>query len=145
MPTVSILKVGDMSSRIADDLTRLLRQVRRDTNILVSAAEWRGIIRQANIRIFIIRLAGRVVAMAILRWHQLPGRKVAFVDDVVVDVAYRRKGLGTKLLKTIKNWGGSHHLRHVDFTSGRDRKAGLAFYLALGWRRRDTTVYRLSL
>lgn len=145
MPAVSILQARAMKPAVAEQLNHLLRQVRRDTNILVSAAEWRRIIGQKHVRVFIIRLSERVVAMAILRWHQLPGRKVAFVDDVVVDAAYRRKGLGTKLLKTIKNWSQSHHLRHVDFTSGRDRKAGHAFYLALGWRRRDTTVYRLSL
>ena len=147
MATVSILKKTTITPSVATAFNNLLRQVRRDTNINVSTAQWRRIVRQDNFRIFVVYGPRRsqIVGMAILRWHELPGRKTAFLDDLVVDEKHRGKGLGTKLLTSITAWAKSHDIDRIDFTSGHDRTSAHWLYQKFGWQRRNTKVYRLML
>ena len=145
MTIVVSLYAASITPHVAERLNHLLGQVSRHGMSRLSAGTWRRIARQRNLRIFMIRERGIIVGICVLRWHELAGGKTAFLDDVVVDQVYRRRGFGTTLVKTVIEWAKAHDIVRIDFTSGPDRKAAHALYQGLGWEMRNTNVYRLTL
>jgi len=88
----------------------------------------------------------RIVGMATLtERRQLVGR-FGYIDDVVVDEAYLRKGIAEQLnLMLIEMAAKNRHLKHLDLTSSPERVAANKLYLKLGYEKRETNVYRKKL
>ncbi len=87
----------------------------------------------------------RIVGMATLtERRQLTGR-YGYIDDVVVDEAYRGHGIGEQLTIALIEEAKSRGLRHIDLTSNPQRVAANKLYLGLGFVKRETNVYRLKL
>ena len=67
------------------------------------------------------------------------------IDDVIVDEEYRGMGLGKILtanaIKKAKKLG----MKHIDLTSRPHRVAANNLYQKIGFKKRDTNVYRLDL
>ncbi len=71
--------------------------------------------------------------------------KVGLVEGVVVDEEYRRQGIGTKMMKMLIEKARQIGVRHLDLTSHPARVAANRLYLRLGFRPRQTNLYRLDL
>ncbi|MGH3850079.1 MAG: GNAT family N-acetyltransferase [Pseudonocardiaceae bacterium] len=69
----------------------------------------------------------------------------AWVEDVVVDEAWRGRGVGAELTRVALERATSAGARTVDLTSRPSRKAANRLYLRLGFEQRDTNVYRCEL
>lgn len=88
---------------------------------------------------------GRIRATATLcLCRQLTGTK-AWIEDVVVDRACRRRGYGRQLIGHLTAAAGQLGAGSVNLTSRPERQAANALYASCGFVRRDTNVYRLSL
>jgi len=68
-----------------------------------------------------------------------------YVHDVVVDEAYRGKGIAERLNRRLIEEAQRLGMRHIDLTSGPEREAANRLYLKLGYERRATNVYRKKL
>lgn len=64
------------------------------------------------------------------------------VEDVVVDASVRNQGVGSALTQHALNVARTLEVCTVDLTSRPSRDAANATYEKLGFRRRDTNVYR---
>lgn len=82
--------------------------------------------------------AGMILAMV----YRIPYVRKGYLDDLVVDEAYRGNGLGTKLLQTALDIAHKRGAAYVDFTSRPKRGAGNNLYEKLGFQKRETNVYR---
>jgi ribosomal protein S18 acetylase RimI-like enzyme len=76
---------------------------------------------------------------------RIPYVKKAYLDDLIVDEAFRGHGLGSKLLQKAISLAKEKDAAYVDFTSRPRRIAGNTLYEKLGFKKRDTNVYRLIL
>ena len=87
----------------------------------------------------------RVVGMATLvPVEKLMGR-TGRVEDVVVDQGYRGQGIGRRLMELIVVEARRLGLEKLELTSSPERKAANKLYKRLGFKRKDTNVYRLDL
>ena len=88
----------------------------------------------------------RIVGCATLCVYDSPTGRKASIEDVVVTAAYRGQGLGRALMQRIIDFAGSK-LSPIDLrlTSSPWREEANALYLSLGFEKRDTNVYKLSL
>ena len=68
-----------------------------------------------------------------------------WIEDVVVDAASRGKGVGNALVAAATARARDGGARAVDLTSRPERAAARALYEGLGFVRRETDVYRLTL
>jgi ribosomal protein S18 acetylase RimI-like enzyme len=68
----------------------------------------------------------------------------AYIEDVVVDEAYRRQGIGTALTRAALARARAAGARRVDLTSRPTREAANRLYRRLGFVQRETNVYRYS-
>jgi len=87
----------------------------------------------------------RICGMSTLQIvESLTGRK-GLVEDVVVDERHRGKGLGRFLMSGMISYAKERGIPKIDLTSAPSRAAANALYVALGFERRQTNVYRLTL
>jgi len=67
------------------------------------------------------------------------------IEGVVVDENYRRQGVGQAMMQALINQAKELELVHLDLTSNPTRVAANRFYQKLGFKKRETNVYRLKL
>ena len=71
--------------------------------------------------------------------------KKALIEDLVVDNSVRGRGIGKMLLNEAIELAKNKELRHIDLTSNPLRKEANALYQKLGFKKRETNVYRFHL
>ena len=69
-------------------------------------------------------------------------RKVAYLEDFVVDESARGHGLGTILWTAMLSWAKGKGCRELCFTSGHGREPAQKFYLDKGAEIYDTNYFR---
>lgn len=88
---------------------------------------------------------GPIVGMLTLVTFRLPSGMRAWVEDVVVDTSARRRGVAEALTLAAVELARAKGARTVDLTSRPSREAANNLYQKVGFRRRDTNVYRYEL
>ena len=135
--------VQDVTDEVVEAFARLLPQLsgsapRLDARALRELVTWPG-----N-RLLIARLDGRVVGTLTLAMFPMPTGLRAWIEDVVVDEAARGLGAGAELTREAVRLARAAGARTVDLTSRPSREAANRLYERLGFRPRDTKVYRLD-
>ena len=88
---------------------------------------------------------GTVLGSLTLVVFRIPTAVRAWIEDVVVDEAARGKGVGEALNKEALRLAGQAGARTVDLTSRPSREAANRLYKRLGFKARETNVYRIEL
>ena len=88
---------------------------------------------------------GPIVGSLTLVLFRIPTGVRAWIEDVVVDEAVRRRGVGEALTRRALEVAAGAGARTVDLTSRPAREAANRLYARMGFERRDTNVYRLAL
>ena len=70
------------------------------------------------------------------------GALSAWIEDVVVDAACRRQGVGTRLVEHLLAWAKSHGATRAQLVTDTGNPAALLFYDGLAWQRTQLTVRR---
>jgi ribosomal protein S18 acetylase RimI-like enzyme len=87
----------------------------------------------------------RIVGTLTLAVYRAPTGVRAWIEDVVVDEAARGHGVGEALTREALRLAGEAGARTVDLTSRPERDAANRMYEKVGFRRRETNVYRYEL
>jgi ribosomal protein S18 acetylase RimI-like enzyme len=85
---------------------------------------------------------GEVVGMLTLALFPIPTGVRAWIEDVVVDERARGRGIAAALSREALALAARHGARTVELTSRPEREAANRLYVKLGFRRRETNVYR---
>ena len=88
---------------------------------------------------------GTIAATATLCFCQMPTGRKAWIEDVVVDAACRRRGYARQIIACAINAARQRGAKSVNLTSKPEREAANSLYRAMGFVPRDTNVYRLPL
>ena len=86
-----------------------------------------------------------LVGMASIHFRRTLMYKKGTIEDVVVDEAYRGKGIGRNLTAMLVEAAKKKGVHHVEFTSRSERKAAIAMYESFGFKKRETNCYRLDI
>ena len=83
------------------------------------------------------------IGMLTVRQHML--RKVAHIDEVVVDEAYRGRGFGKIIVGALIDLARSASVHHIDLSTRSHRFAAIGLYKSLGFQKSETNCFRLHL
>lgn len=83
-----------------------------------------------------------IIGMVTLLVFRIPYVKKASIEDLVVDESYRGKGIGGSLMQKAVEEAKKKKVAYIDFTSRPRREASNALYEKLGFKKRETNVYR---
>ena len=88
---------------------------------------------------------GNIIGSLTLVLFRIPTGLRARIEDVVVDESARGAGVGKALNLAAMERAAAEGARSIDLTSSPAREAANELYLSLGFKQRDTNVYRLEL
>ena len=87
----------------------------------------------------------QIAGMIMETVYRIPYTIKAYIDDLFIDEKFRKMGIATKLMQKTIETAKEHNASYVDFTSSPYRIAGNSLYEKLGFKKRETNVYRLHL
>lgn len=73
---------------------------------------------------------------------QTPWQNIAHIEEVIVDAAHEGKGIGKKLMLKALEVGREYKVSHFDLTSSPSKVAAQVLYERVGFKRRETNVWR---
>ena len=139
------LELCTLTESQIDDLLALMKEL--NAELTVTPQQQQRSVGSPGTRIFVAENDEKhIVGCATLCVYESPTGRKASVEDVVVLQAYRGQGIGRTLLQRIIDFAGTK-LSPIDLhlTSSPWREEANALYLALGFEKRDTNVYKMTL
>jgi ribosomal protein S18 acetylase RimI-like enzyme len=94
---------------------------------------------------FVARVDGKIVGSLTLAVFRIPTGVRAWIEDVVVDEAARGQGVGEGLNREALRIAKGAGAVTVDLTSRPSREAANRLYQRIGFKQRETNVYRYEL
>lgn len=88
---------------------------------------------------------GRIIGSLTLAVFRIPTGVRAWIEDVVVDNTYRGRGIGEALTRAALERARQEGARTVDLTSRPTREAANRLYQRVGFKLRQTNLYRYDL
>lgn len=92
--------------------------------------------------LYVARLDDVIVGSLTLAFYQMPTGLKAWIDDVVVGVDARGRGVGEALNRAAIAEAAHRGAKNVNLTSRSSREAANRLYQRLGFELYDTNVYR---
>ncbi|MBU4517736.1 MAG: GNAT family N-acetyltransferase [Proteobacteria bacterium] len=138
-----IERVRSVDDDVVASLNRLLPQLSADAREVTTRA-LREVVEAPGTALFVARVNGDVVGSVTLVVYGIPSGSHAWVEDVVVDAEARGAGVGEALVRAALAEAEALGARTVDLTSSPPREAAIRLYQRVGFRRRETSVFRYS-
>jgi ribosomal protein S18 acetylase RimI-like enzyme len=131
------MKIVALTKQDLPDLAHLYEQFRGEVSSLQDMREtFRRLQRNTSYTLLGVREGGRLVAsvMGIL-CEELYGRCRPFmvVEDVIVDQAHRRRGIGSLLMRAIEEEAFRNDCSYIMLVTDAARLEALGFYESLGY------------
>lgn len=141
---LDIIEVVEFTSEIGDTLRRLVAQL--DGNFQpLSDTDVQEMIDAPGTHVFVAKLKQapyKIVGMYTLIYYRIPYKRKGWIEDVVVDEAYRRKGFAKMMLNHGIEEAKRLGIKSLNLTSSPEREFANKLYLQLGFKKRSTNVYR---
>lgn len=125
------------------EINRLLLQLSSSAKRL-SYGNFQKIVRDKSNLFSVLCDEKKIIGMGLVVFIHTPRGLRARLEDVVIDEDYRRKGFGSTLVRQLIGEAQKRKALWVELTSRKDRVETKKFYQKLGFRPRNTNVYRLS-
>lgn len=142
MSDFSIEPVSEVTSDLVQAISLLVPQL--GTSLPPKIDELIEVVRSAATTLFVARWNSQVIGMATLILVRIPTGIRAIIEDVVVDALHRYKRVGEALTRAALELAHAKGAKRVDLTSRPSRHAARRLYQRLGFKIRDTRVYRYS-
>jgi ribosomal protein S18 acetylase RimI-like enzyme len=142
--TVEIEKVQFATPEVVEGLNRLLPQLSSQPPTLTISDVERMVHSEAA-TLFVATENAVVLGTLTLIIFSIPTGRRGWIEDVVVDQSARGAGVGERLTNAAIDEARERGVRSLDLTSRPSREAANAMYIKLGFGRRDTNLYRLTL
>lgn len=143
MVAVQIEVLSEITDEVAEAFGRLLPQLSTSAAAIDRAA-LQTVVTAASSTVLVARWDGRIAGSLTLVMFPIPTGLQAIIEDVVVDEAARGLGIGEKLTREALTLAEQAGARRVDLTSRPSRQAAGRLYERVGFRQRDSRVYRYS-
>ena len=140
---MDIVHIKNFSSEARDSIARLLQQLSPNLPDFTDTS-FQAIIDSDHIDLFLLYADdGEAVGMLTLAVYFTPSGSKAWIEDVVVDNAYRGNGYGKALLLHAIDFIKKRGIKTVSLTSKPSRIAANSMYQTLGFSLYETNVYKM--
>ena len=138
-----IFELTEAVPRYVQPINRLLAQL-SSSPVVFTEKELQAIVGSPASRLFLLESDGEVAGMLTLCSYLAPTGRKLWIEDVVVDNAFRGRSYGRRLVEhaisCASEQGGTLML-----TSKPSRVAANALYRSAGFQPKETNVYRFHL
>lgn len=143
MKKLKFQEINEFQSSYLADINQLLAQL-SSSHPSISQQELQNILSSPNSHLYVVLLEERIIGMATLCTYLCPTGRKAWIEDVVVDSAFRGKGLGKLLANNIIDVVNKQGNTTLMLTSRPSRIEANHLYQSLGFEKRETNVYKMT-
>ena len=139
---VVIEEVVEVTPEVVDAFARLVPQLSRSAPAPGPGELGEMVDSPASVLLVARAPDGAIVGSLTLVLFRIPTGVRAWIEDVIVDESARGQGVGAALNRDALRRAQEAGARTVDLTSRPSREVANRLYHRLGFRQRDTNVYR---
>ena len=138
-----IIEIQSYSPEYHEAIQRFLDQL--TTNPMTLTEEmFRQLLASPNSHLFFLMKDEQIAGMLTVGIYHSPTGGKAWIEDVVVDEAFRGQGLSKLLVAHAIEFTKSQGIPSLMLTSNPKRIAANKLYQAMGFERKETNVYRMK-
>ena len=138
-----IIEIQSYSAEYHEAMQRFLDQL--TTNPMTLTEEmFRQLLASGNSHLFFLMKDEQIAGMLTVGIYHSPTGGKAWIEDVVVDEAFRGQGLSKLLVAHAIEFTKSQGIPSLMLTSNPKRIAANRLYQAMGFGRKETNVYRMK-
>jgi len=137
---MEIIRITEVTEALCEACGRLLPQLSASLAV-PDRARLRAIAGSGTSALFAARSGGRIVGLLTLAWYDVPSGRKAWIEDVVVDAAWRGRGAGRALVDAALAHAARIGAVKVMLTSRPSRVAAHALYRKAGFEVAETAVF----
>jgi GNAT superfamily N-acetyltransferase len=141
---VRVDQVTEATPEVYAALERLLPQLNSQLPI-PTMERLRAIVADPAVSLLVAREGEQIIGTTTVIVYTTPFWIKARLDEVVVDEAARGKGVGEALVKASLDLARNKGVEVVELQSGLQREAAQRLYVRMGFKLRETNVYRIVL
>lgn len=139
----NIVEIKTYSAEYHEAIQRFLDQL--TTNPMTLTEEmFRQLLASGNSHLFFLMKDKQIAGMLTVGIYHSPTGGKAWIEDVVVDEAFRGQGLSKLLVAHAIEFTKSQGIPSLMLTSNPKRIAANRLYQAMGFGRKETNVYRMK-
>ena len=139
----NIIEINTNSAEYHEAMQRFLDQLTTHPMTLTETM-FRQLIDSENSHLFFLMKEGQIAGMLTVGIYYSPTGGKAWIEDVVVDEAFRGQGLSKQLVAHAIEFTQSKQIPLLMLTSNPKRIAANKLYQAMGFGRKETNVYRMK-
>lgn len=139
----NIIEINTYSAEYHEAMQRFLDQLTTHPMTLTETM-FRQLIDSENSHLFFLMKEGQIAGMLTVGIYYSPTGGKAWIEDVVVDEAFRGQGLSKQLVAHAIEFTQSKRIPSLMLTSNPKRIAANKLYQAMGFSRKETNVYRMK-
>ena len=144
MTNIKIERITSADGSTAEAISLLLKQL-SSQEFSFSERELAALINDSSSSLFLLYTEDKITGMLTLGTYLSPTGRKAWIEDVVVDSAYRGKGYGKMLVEHAIEYARTLSPCTLMLTSNPARIAANELYRASGFEQKITNVYKMSL
>lgn len=144
MTNIKIERITSADSSTAEAISLLLKQL-SSQEFTFTERELADLINDSSSSLFLLYTEDKIAGMLTLGTYLSPTGRKAWIEDVVVDSAYRGKGYGKMLVVHAIEYARPLSPCTLMLTSNPTRIAANELYRASGFEPKITNVYRMPL
>jgi GNAT superfamily N-acetyltransferase len=138
-----IVEIESYSAEYHEAMQRFLDQLTTNPMTLTESM-FRQLIESTNSHLFFLIKEEQIAGMLTVGIYYSPTGGKAWIEDVVMDQAFRGQGLSKLLVAHAIEFTKSKGIPLLMLTSNPKRIAANKLYQAMGFKRKETNVYRMK-
>ncbi|HZE87168.1 MAG TPA: GNAT family N-acetyltransferase [Methylomirabilota bacterium] len=141
---IVITKLTTFSPEIAEDIRQLASKIGNNYKSLTND-DIKEMLSSHTVTILAAKdpQTKQIVGMITLIVYRIPYVRKAYLDDLIVHENYRGQGIGSLLMEEAAMMAKEKGAAYVDFTARPRRTESNSLYEKLGFKKRETNIYRL--
>jgi ribosomal protein S18 acetylase RimI-like enzyme len=139
-----IVTVHTVDDELVEAINRLIPQL-SSSSPPPSHDHLTALVDSEDTVLFVARIDGRILGSLTLALYRIPTGTKAWIEDVVVDVEARGRGVGELLNRAALDEARARGAKNVSLTSRPSREAANSLYRRIGFEPYETNVYRYTL
>lgn len=140
---MGIQELHNYTQAQVEDLKQLIAEM--SDRVKFTQTDLMLVLKDSNSHLYVILESEHIVGCAILCVFHSPTGTKASVEDVVVSSAYRGQHLGRQLMEYVLEQAKAYAPIELHLTSNPMRVAANKLYQSLGFQRKETNCYQLSI
>ena len=138
-----IIEINTYSTEYHEAMQRFLDQLTTNPMTLTESM-FRQLVESTNSHLFFLIKDEQIAGMLTVGIYYSPTGGKAWIEDVVVDEAFRGQGLSKLLVAHAIEFTKSQQIPSLMLTSNPKRIAANKLYQKMGFERKETNVYRMK-